>query len=131
MERATTMWRRPRGVATSAPSRLPCPGCDGTVSRLPGDPPAGYRCRVGHTYDPDALLVAGLVTAMATLFEARKRALQMRSVRLRQLALRSHALWVLELAAVAREQGEPDVAADLEASARRCAGGRRLARRAP
>ncbi|MGH4026789.1 MAG: chemotaxis protein CheB [Pseudonocardiaceae bacterium] len=71
------LWDRPAGLS--------CPSCHGAMFELDGAPSPRYRCRVGHAWSPESLLIAQRESVDATLWTA-LRALEEWALLSRQLA---------------------------------------------
>lgn len=67
------------------PVGLSCPSCHGAMFELDGAPSPRYRCRVGHAWSPESLLIAQRESVDATLWTA-LRALEEWALLCRQLA---------------------------------------------
>ena len=77
---ADQLWNRPVGLS--------CPSCHSAMFEFDGAPSPSYRCRFGHAWSPESLLLAQRESVDATLWTA-LRALEEWAVLSRQLATAS------------------------------------------
>jgi two-component system, chemotaxis family, protein-glutamate methylesterase/glutaminase len=81
--------RADRQTQAGVPSTMSCPECHGVLWEVKDDELVRFRCRVGHAYNDEALLVHQSENLEAALWTA-LRALEEHSALARRLSARAH-----------------------------------------
>ena len=95
--------RADRQAQPGLPSTMSCPECHGVLWEVKGDELVRFRCRVGHAYSDEPLLVHQSENLEAALWTA-LRALDEHSALARRLAARAHSRQLAHSASAFTEQ---------------------------